>query len=243
MTTRRMLSLLAVIFIATLIWQLPASWALRALPAGTRCEQPGGTAWHGSCGQFSAGQLTVHGLHWDWLGGELLHGRLGALVSVADPQLRASARLLLGTGALLRGEQLNASLPLRNTLLGGTASGLDGQLQINLQHLEVRNGRAVAVGGTVQVHQLASLQPAVSYGDFEWQLTGAPDGRLSGPLRDLRGPLALTGTLALSLRGEYELNAQLQLRAAADPALVQVAELLGPADASGRRTLSVAGTL
>ena len=243
MTTRRMLWLAALIFIATLIWRLPASWALGFLPPGVSCEQPRGTAWNGSCGQLSAGHIALHDLRWSWLGGELLHRKLGVAVSVNDPQLHGSARLLLGSGGRLSAEQLSAQLPLHNSLLGGTATGLDGSLQIELPHIELLNGQATAATGTLQARDVRRLRPLLNYGNFEWQLAAVQNGRLSGRLRDLGGPLALAGTLALSLRGDFELNALLQARTGADPALAQAAELLGPADADGRHALSVSGAL
>jgi hypothetical protein len=238
-----MLWLAALIFIATLIWRLPASWALGFLPAGVSCEQPRGTAWNGSCALLSAGNISLHDLRWNWLGGELLHRRVGVAVSVSDPQLHGSARLLLGSGGRLIAEQLSAQLPLHNSLLGSTATGLDGSLRIELPAIELLHGQATAATGAVQARDIRRLQPLLNYGNFEWQLAAVQNGRLSGPVRDLGGPLALAGTLALSLRGDFELNALLRARNSADPALTQAAELLGPADADGRHALSVSGVL
>jgi hypothetical protein len=63
-----------------------------------------------------------------------------------------------------------------------------------------------------------------------------------GTLRDLGGPLILSGQLQLRRDGSYELDGNIALRDASSADLQQVLNLLGPPDAAGRHALSFAGT-
>jgi hypothetical protein len=64
-----------------------------------------------------------------------------------------------------------------------------------------------------------------------------------GQLRDLNGPLSVTGVVRLSPDGSYELAGSVAPKPDADPDLARVLQLLGTPDAEGRRAFSIAGTM
>ncbi len=245
MSTRRIVLLIALVFIVTLIWRMPASWVLAALPDNVRCEQPGGTAWNGHCAQLVfAGESLSH-VRWQLQAGSLLRGKLSTALHIQDPRLNGSVQLLLGTSGDIHATNLQATLALPSTLVRGTTPGFSGTLQMNVPALDLRAGQLTSVTGTVQLRNVSQQQPPLQLGDYEWQLAEGPvhNGRVSGTLRELRGPLTLRGTLALSLSGEFELEAKVRSVNSTDQLLTQALEALGPADADGMRTVSVAGSL
>jgi hypothetical protein len=66
---------------------------------------------------------------------------------------------------------------------------------------------------------------------------------MNGQLRDLEGPLEVNGQLTLQQSGSYEVNGTVASRASASEDLNKTLQLfLGPADAQGRRTFSLAGS-
>jgi general secretion pathway protein N len=245
MPTRRIVLLIALIFIATLIWRMPARWALAALPANVRCEQPTGTAWNGRCASLALAAGSVSNVSWQLQASELRRGKLSAVLQIQDARLDGSAQLLIGTGGFMQASNLHASLSLPSTLVRGTPPGLSGTLQVIVPALELRQGQLISVAGTVQLRNVRQLQPPLQLGDYEWQLAEGKlqNGRISGALRELGGPLQLTGTLALNLNGAFELEAKVRAKNVADQSLAQALEPLGPADADGMRPVSVAGVL
>jgi hypothetical protein len=116
---------------------------------------------------------------------------------------------------------------------------------VNVPALDLRAGQLTSVAGTLQLRNVSQQQPPLQLGDYEWQLTEGQlqNGHVSGTLRELRGPLTLRGTLALSLNGEFELDAKVRSVNDTDQSLTQSLEALGPADADGMRPISVAGSL
>jgi hypothetical protein len=63
-----------------------------------------------------------------------------------------------------------------------------------------------------------------------------------GQIRDLGGPLSVTGTLKLTRQGGYEVEGLVAARADAPPELINNMRFLGSPDATGRRPFSLSGT-
>ena len=105
-----------------------------------------------------------------------------------------------------------------------------------------------ALQGTATARQLARRNPAMAIGSYELRFDRATGGAEPGPamivgeLRDLDGPLMVSGRLAIRNGSDYELAGQLSARAGAGPELTKLMEFLGPADAQGRRPFSLTGT-
>ncbi len=67
-------------------------------------------------------------------------------------------------------------------------------------------------------------------------------GELTGAVRDLGGPLQVSGTLHLTAAGGFELQGLVAPRASASPELIENLRFLGTPDAAGRRTFAISGT-
>jgi hypothetical protein len=245
MPSRKVLWLASLAFAATLIWRLPARWAIALLPDGVRCEQPGGTTWSGNCARVTFAGNSVQGLAWQLQARQLWRGRLAARVQLQDPRASGSAELLIGFGGHVRGTELKLKLPIPSPLVRGVPAGLSGVLSADLPSFELQQWAPSAAQGSVQLQNLKQQQPAIDFGSYEWLLADNSwqNGKLSGNLRDLGGPLRLSGTLTLSVAGAYEINARVRSTQPADESYEKALEVLGPADSEGMRTVSVAGTL
>jgi len=247
---RAALILLGVVFAATVLVRLPARALLWALPADVACESPGGTIWSGTCGEVRVDAVTLQGLSWQLHPGALLHLRLAADISSDDPAASGHAQVELARD----GEISIAGLAAQVTLpghVGLVGPGTSGTLQLDIDSARIAGGHLAALQGRSVLQQLRLASPRADLGSFELlfappvaaaQLPGAPVAML-GQLRDLNGPLSVTGVVRLSPDGSYELAGSVAPKPDADPDLARVLQLLGTPDAQGRRAFSIAGTM
>lgn len=243
MMSRRWYFIAALLFLALVVWRLPAAWLTHFLPPRIACEDATGTIWSGRCGRVTALNYSVQDASWTVLGAELRHGKLGLRVSVGDPRLQSTAKVLLARGNRWQVYDFSADLALPNSLLPGVPPDFSGRLQLRAPTATGANNDLETLQATLQVLELRSLRPELALGGYEVRLqTAAQRNTLAGTVRELAGPLRVQGTVTVKLNGDYEANGKVAATAAAAPELVALVERLGPPDAAGMRSFSVAGT-
>jgi hypothetical protein len=245
MPSLRAFVLIAVLFLLVVLLRLPAAWVVPMLPLSLTCEAPTGTIWNGSCGGLRVNTLSLAALSWQVIPGELLHGKLGVHLQLADAAVQASGKALLNLKGHVQGYDLIAKLPVPGALATGVPPGWSALLEFDLPRVESAGATLQSVHGVVRLRELQLAQPRADYGSFEWQLAddALRAGRVSGALRDLGGPVRLQGTLTVGLKGDYDLNAKLAAGPGAGDSLQQSLQQLGPGDEQGFRPLLAAGTL
>ncbi|MGH8230310.1 MAG: type II secretion system protein N [Steroidobacteraceae bacterium] len=222
--------------------RLPARALRPLLPKDVACATPAGTVWSGSCEELRVSGVTLAGLSWTLHPLALLRLRLDADLASDDPAAPGHAHLQLAPGGDLSvtGLVASATLPGR---FGPLPAGASGILLLGIDSAQTHAGHATAIQGTFELRRLHLANPAVDLGSIELRFPArAPGSALSGQLRDLGGPLSLDGSLTLTPQGGYDLEATASAKDPADAQLAQVLQMLGPADAAGRHTISVAGT-
>jgi hypothetical protein len=243
MSLRAMLILAAVVFVITLLVRLPARALLPLLPAGVSCAAPAGTLWSGSCEQLRLGTVGVSGLSWALHPAALLRLRLAADLSSQDPQANGHAQVELARNANLDIARLAANVALPGNL-GLVPAGTSGTLQLAIDSARIQDGHLIALLGKIDMQSIHIDNPAADLGNFELQFAPPNQGAaMVGQLRDLSGPLAVSGVLQLSPSGAYDLEGSVAPRPSASADLTQALQLLGAPDAQGRRTFSLAGSL
>ena len=237
-----MLSVLALA--ATLLVRFPARWGLALAPAGVACEQPAGSVWRGSCKGLRVAGLSLESVAWQLHPLALLRLRLGLDLQVDDARVAGQAQLDLSPGGRLEARNLRAHLPIDPGLLPLFPRGWGGELELALDALQLVDNHPVALRGALHARGLRRFAPPMALGDYVLRFEQAPDanGRQLGQLRDEGGPLALAGQLQLGSDGQYELNGLVAARPEAGAELAHDLEMLGPADADGRRPFSLAGS-
>jgi hypothetical protein len=174
----------------------------------------------------------------------LLTLHLSADVASDDPRAVVRAAVMLSSGARMQLRNVSAQLPLQGGLPGVFPSGLSGQVQIAIDSATLDHNQLVALQGAVRVLQLRSENQSADLGSFELLFPAVADGEpIDGQLRDLGGPLAVSGELRLMRAGGYDLSGYVAARPQASGDVVQALQLLGPPDAQGRRMFSLAGSL
>jgi hypothetical protein len=230
-----------VVFVITLVLRLPARVLTALLPTDVVCDSPGGTVWSGSCGALRAGTLVIAGLSWQLHPAALLHLQLAADLTSEDPHGQAQARLGLDGAVQITALAATLALP------GGLAlvpAGTSGNMHLAIDSARLEGGHLVAVQGRIALQQLHIASPPADLGGFELQFAPPdPNAGIVGQLRDLDGPLSVTGVLQLARTGSYDLEGSVAPKPDAGADLTQVLQLLGPPDAQGRRAFSIGGTL
>jgi hypothetical protein len=241
MSIRTALLLASVVFLATLLVRLPARLVTPFLPASVSCELPQGTLWRGACGQLRSGALSLAAVHWVLQPLAFARLRLSADILCDDPRAPIQAHVELGAGEWAV-SNVSAQLPLQRGL-GFVPAGWSGTLQLMLERARVAQGHLVAITGEVRLLQLQSASLGAALGSYEVRFPAASDssGPIVGQLHDLQGPFAVDGQLQLS-GADYQLSGTIAPHERADRSLSQLLQLLGPADADGRRRFALSGS-
>lgn len=245
MPSRRAWVAIVLLFIALIVWRLPAQWLVGALPADVRCDGPAGTVWAGQCQQLTAMGAILQQVSWQLAPAQLLRARIGGSLRIDDPRLQAQTGWSLGRAGDVQLSGVNAQLMLTNALLPAVPAGWSGRLQVRFERARYRQPRILELLGQVQLFELRQQLPPAEMGGYELDFApGAVNGDLvSGSVRDLGGPLTLTGVLRLHPPNAYEFEGKVAATASASEEVRRLIEQLGPADAQGLRVVSVAGTL
>ena len=248
MPTRALIVLAAVLFACTVLVRAPAAWLLAAAPPAFECRQPSGSMWRGTCGQLQIPGIVLNDVGWKLQAWPLLRARVDLAVRSDDVRAPGTGTVSLQSGGRLTVRDLRADLPVDSGFLPLFPAGWSGQLQLALTAAEFRGGRLKSLQGTVIARSLAQRRPAMPFGSYELRFAPVPAGstaqrdRITGALRDLGGPLIVSGTLSVRNDSEYELSGLVATRPEASAELARAVEFLGPAEATGRRRFALTGT-
>ncbi len=239
----RLAMVIALAILVTIIVRWPLAWAARWLPAQIECAAPAGSVWNGRCAALTVRGLPLGDTSWQFRPFPLLRGTLAATVRSrqgadhfqGDIELRADGRRIA--------RHVEADLTLGGGLLREGAMGFTGRLHARLDRAVLHDRKVRELAGTVTVQALT--QGSTAFGDYEIRFPDVAQGAASGvkgSLRDLGGPLGISGALTLTDEPGYVIDGFVTLRADTPPTLARQIALLGTPDEAGRRPFSVAGT-
>jgi hypothetical protein len=235
-------------FVAVLLLRFPLRWALGVLPAQVQCAEPAGSVWQGRCGALTytgpAGAVPLGSVSWDLRKSALLRAHFAGVARFEGPQLRGSAGFDAAPGGDLALAAVDATAPLDRRLLSMVPANWTGRLVLRLPALTIRDNRLLLAQGSIEAHDIVAQGPRPDeFGSYALTFDGAPQGGVHrGMLRDLAGPIELTGTLDVKDDFSWMLDALAKPRATAPPQLQRLLEYLGPPDAQGRRRFGAEGT-
>jgi general secretion pathway protein N len=243
MPLRAAFILAAIAFLVTLLMRLPARALLPLLPPEVTCAAPSGTVWSGACGQLRVGEVAVSGLSWTLHPGALLRLQLVADLASPDPDARGQARVELARNGTLAITALAATVALPGDA-AVIPAGISGSMQLAIDSARIEGRHLVAMQGQIDLLQIHIDNPQADLGSFELQFVPPTQPRVMlAQLRDLNGPLSVSGVLQLLPTGSYQLDGSVAARPGASAELTQKLQILGPPDAQGRQVFSIAGAL
>jgi hypothetical protein len=241
---------LAVFVLAT----LPAGVVIGRLERhGIRADAVGGTIWSGRAQGLTARGTQVGDLQWSLRPLALLRGTLAghAVVVGSDRRVEADFARAFSGEVMLESARAEASLASLAALGLPRARNWHGRIAADLSKLALDADWPIAAVGTIDVLDLTAPAPrSTSLGDFRLtfpESAGTPVSSgsvsLKGEITQTDGPLLLDGELTLGRDRSFLLEGRLAPRGTPPPDLVNLLQVLGAPDATGRRPFSVSGTL
>ncbi|MGI9247096.1 MAG: type II secretion system protein N, partial [Steroidobacteraceae bacterium] len=237
---------------------LPASVLARPLGrAGVTAAAFGGTLWSGSAQRIAWRGTELGDLAWQLQPRRLLRGRIAghATLRRTDGSLETGFDVAF-SGRDLRLEQAEFTLPIAAlaSLPLGMPQGWRGLAGAAFEVLVFADGWPAEARGVVDLDGLVAPPPRnAPIGSFHAVFPHPrPQDSLSVPadasnitaaVTDTDGPFAVQAQLTLSRTRNFALEGTLVPRGPVPPAMERSLQMLGPADAAGRRQFSVGGTL
>jgi hypothetical protein len=227
-----------------------------AARAGFSAGAFGGSIWSGRAESLAWRGAPLGNLQWRLAPLDLLRGRVSghATLSRPDGSLDTDFSASL-TGDDVRLRNANFALPIEalEALPLGLPKGWRGRASGAFADLRVRN-RLPVVEGSLTLDGLVAPPPrSAPVGSFQAVFPHPqPQPSLSIPkdpanvtarVTDKGGPFSVDAQLTVSPARNFALEGTLAPRGNVPPAMQKSLQLLGPADAAGRRQFSVGGTL
>lgn len=258
--TRRTGSLLALGLLALLAFAvvtLPAAVIGGPLGrAGITAAGFGGSVWSGTAQGCAWRGVPIGDLAWKlrplrlFVGRAQGHARLMRVDGFVETDIDVG---LGGRDVRLRG--LNFALPIEalQAFPLGVPRGWSGRAAGDFEELHLAGAWPVTARGTVDLDGLVAPSPRGALGSFQVLFphpqpqpslsVPADERNLTAHVTDQDGPIEVRAQLTVNPARSFSLEGTLAARESVSQALQQTLQLLGPADAAGRRQFSVGGTL
>ncbi len=237
---------------------LPAGVAAGPLrKAGIEAGAFGGSIWSGRATAVSWRGAAVGDAQWNIAPLRLLTGRIAghAQLTRADGSLAMDFNVSLsGRDLALRRATFALPITALDALPLGMPKGWQGRVTGQFDAIELQQGWPTTLEGTLDLDDLVAPPPRnAPVGSFHAvfpaaqpkpSLSVAQDpSNLTAQVKDKDGPFAVDAQLTLSRARNFAFEGTLAPRGPVPPAMEHSLQLLGPADAAGRRQFSVGGTL
>ncbi len=221
------------------------------LRAGLQATTLSGTIWSGRADGLAWRGAPLGDARWNVTPTQLLRGRIAGDVNLARVDGSVNSRVAATFGGELSFEALRADLPVEALAAFpiGLPKGWRGRVSAAVDELVLRDGWPTLLRGTLLMQDLVAPPPRnAPAGTFDVVMPDPQDApgagdALTGRVTDRAGPFSVDARLTLSRDRSFLLEGTLAPRGAIPPGLERSLQLLGPADAAGRRPFSVSGTL
>jgi hypothetical protein len=239
---------------------LPASVASGQLARiGVQTASLDGSLWNGTASGVAWRGALLGNAEWTITPAALLRGRVAGKLQL----LRQDGNLAThfstswsGKDVQLTGATLALPIEMLSTLPLGMPKGWQGRVSGRFDEIRVTAGWPAALRGYLDLDGLVAPPPRnAEVGSYHAvfphprpqgsAVTGAAldPGALTAQVADKGGPFAVEAQLTVGRDRSFLLEGMLAPRGPVPPAMERSLQLLGPADASGRRPFSVGGTL
>ncbi len=243
----RLIGIAVVAALGFVIAFLPASLALRFLPADMSVTEAGGTLWHGSFTGLGLKGRPAGDVEWRLHPLPLLTGRLSATARWVNQDMTLDAEITASRSQVAL-HAVHGEGAVQSFADLGLTRGWEGRVQVALDDFSIKDRRITAAAGRIGFSHLQSAQFAnadlggveVVFGPDAVQA----DGSATASVRDTgSGPLELAGTVsAQPAQGTATLSGTVKERGPMPPALTgqlqNLAQMRGR-DAAGRIPLDI----
>lgn len=241
---RRGLIFIAIVtLLAALVVTFPARVAYQlAAPSFLKLSGITGTIWNGSAREFSTNGVYLRKVEWSMRPARLLTGRAVYEVTGSPASGFFQSDIELGLGGSLSIRELTASLPLQMFERAVAVPGLRGNGNLKIERLELVDGRATALDGTIDVDDLVvPMVYRASLGGFRAEFFTQNNGIMAS-VEDVEGVVDLAGTLEVAPDRTYSFLGYLTPKPNTPDALTSRMQYLPRTDQPNQRELSLEGS-
>jgi general secretion pathway protein N len=230
-------------FLVAVVALFPARVAYRlASPPHVAISGFSGSVWQGSAEEFSTNGVYLRDLKWNMHPLSLVTGRAVFDVSGSPADGFFDSEVAISADGSITLSDLSAALPLVMFADAAGISGLRGQLSLQIERLELVNGRPAALEGSVNVANLlvpvVDRTPLGGYrADFFTQSNG-----IVASVEDTDGVVDLAGRLQINPDKTYSFLGQIVPKSGTPDSLRQRIGYLPTGDRPGQHELRLDGS-
>lgn len=239
------------------------AFALATLPAGIAAgglEKIGvqaaaysGSIWTGQATGLAWRAVPLGNLEWHITPAALLRGRVAGHARLVreDGTFDSEFNASFAGDARLAGTTFDLPIASLSALPIGVPKGWRGRVSGKFDEVVIAGGWPTALRGTLDMDGLVAPPPRnANVGGFHIVLPhpqphgeGTLPDRLTAQVTDKEGPFAVEAQLSVGKDRSFLLEGMVAPRGKVPEGMQHSLDLLGPADAAGRRPFSVSGTL
>ncbi|MCU7918162.1 MAG: type II secretion system protein N [Candidatus Thiodiazotropha sp. (ex Epidulcina cf. delphinae)] len=205
-----------------------------------------GTLWRGKAEVVNYQGIMLDRVKWRFAPSALLRGRIGFDLQLKYLDQRLGGHIAIGAGDDYRLADIKGRIRADNLprLMNLSQIGIDGKIDIELQHLRIEGQRITSAEGRVRWLDSALLSPiSLKAGDLEADLTSNDNGDVKAKIKDMGGTTAVDGELSLTSDGNFSLSGAIKPGAGADPGLGGALKAIGKSQPDGSIRLNYSGSL
>lgn len=227
---------LIILFPARVLYQWTA-------PAHVQVNGISGTVWNGSAAEGTVSGIYFRNLDWQFRPLALARGQLGYRVRLEPAGGFVEGEAGFSFGGTVAVKNLNAALSLGDAVQVAMMTGVNADVTLQLDRLELEDGWPTRIQGTVGVSDLSirNLAPT-PIGSYQAEFQPGEDAIVAA-VEDTSGVLELAGTLRLTPDRDYSLIGRVGARKDAPESVTQQLRLLGSPDSRGLREFRFEGSL
>ncbi len=243
-STRGLITTGVLTLVLGLIIMFPARVAIGWFaPAGVTVAGIQGSVWRGSANEAAANGIYVRDIEWRLSALRLFTGQLSFSVEATPVSGFLESDISIDFSGALTISDLTAALPLDLLADAINVPGLQGNISLVFDRVEVVDGLATAADGTAQIADLMiPIFGRDSLGGYKVEFFTQNNG-ITASIEDTDGVLDMAGSLQVSADRSFEFIALVIAKPEAPQRIRQLLQTLPSANDRGQRELRYEGIL
>jgi len=243
-STRGLVTTGAITLVLGLIVMFPARVAIGwFMPADVAIAGIQGSVWRGSATEAAVNSVYLRDIEWRLNISRLFTGQLSYSIEATPVSGFLESDVSIGYSGALTVSELTAALPLELLADAVNVSGLQGNVSLTFERIEIVDNLVTAADGTAQFADL--MIPVFgrdSLGGYKAEFFTQNNG-ITASIEDTDGVLDMAGSLQISADRSFEFIALVIAKPEAPQGIRQLLQTLPAANNRGQRELRYEGIL
>lgn len=200
-----------------------------------------GTVWSGKAREFSTNGVYLRHLEWRAQPLKLLTGKIAYSIAASPVSGFFESKIAIGLDGTTTLTDVSAALPLQMAERAVNVPGLRGEASLQFERIQLVEGRAAAMDGTVTIADL--VVPIVhrgSLGGYKAEFFTQNNGIVAS-VEDTDGVVDLAGSLQIKPDATYSFIGQVLAKPTTPDAVREQMRFLGPANERGQQEIRLEG--